>query len=116
MWPRAAVLPTYRDESIQSAIPPEAVTEVALRIRHLIEQCVPVELNPEAVTRPHSKVITPKVIKAAREAGGREHGACVVYCLLVNSRWWRHQALIELWDADLHELRAVACEVIAKQM
>jgi hypothetical protein len=113
---RQRLLPSYRDPSIQSAIPAAAVTKVALRIRHLIEQCVPVELNPELVTRPHSRVITPKVIKAAKEAGGSEHGACVVFCLLINKQWWRHQALVELWDADLHHLRAVACEVIAKQI
>ncbi|KAL2260435.1 hypothetical protein VTK26DRAFT_5548 [Humicola hyalothermophila] len=113
---RQRLLPVYRDPSIQSAIPAPAVTEVALRIRHLIEHCVPVELSPDLVTRPHSKVITPKVIKAAKEAGGREHGACVVFCLLINKQWWHHQALVELWDADLHQLRAIACEVIAKQI
>ncbi|AEO67245.1 uncharacterized protein THITE_2116140 [Thermothielavioides terrestris NRRL 8126] len=113
---RQRLLPRYRDESIQSAIPAQAVTEVALRIRHLIEECVPCELKPELVTSPHSKVITPKVVRAAKEAGGREHGACVVFCLLVNKRWWRHQALLELWDADLHHLRAIACEVIAKKI
>jgi hypothetical protein len=77
---------------------------------------VPCELHPEQITHPHSKVITPKVIKAAKEAGGSDHGACVVFCLLINKRWWKHQALMELWDADLHQLRATACEVIAKQM
>jgi len=82
----------------------------------LIEECVPCELKENHITSPHSKVITPKVIQAAKEAGGREHGACVVFCLLVNKRWWRHQALIELWDADLHYLRAIACEVIAKKI
>ena len=112
----APVLPSYRDDSIQSAIPAQQVTEVALRIRHLIEECVPCELKPDQVTCPHSKVITPKVVQAAREAGGTESGACVVFCLLVNKRWWRHQALIELWDADLHNLRATACEVLAKQI
>ncbi|KAK3898924.1 hypothetical protein C8A05DRAFT_18568 [Staphylotrichum tortipilum] len=111
---RLRLLPSYRDDSIQSAIPAHTVTEVALRIRHLIEECVPCELKPEQVTCPHSKVITPKVIQAAREAGGTENGACVVFCLLINKRWWRHQALIELWDADLHYLRATACEVLAK--
>ncbi|KAK4097689.1 cation channel-like protein [Parathielavia hyrcaniae] len=110
------VLPSYSDDSLQSAIPAKAVTEVALRIRHLIEECVPCELQTDQVTAPHSKVITPKVIKAAREAGGSEHGGCVVFCLLVNKRWWRHQAQIELWDAELHQLRAVACEVVAKTL
>lgn len=101
---------------MESAIPAEAVTEVALRLRHLIEECVPCELAEEQITRPHSKVITKKVIKAAKEAGGQERAACVVYCLLVNKRWWKHQALVELWDAELHSLRALACEVIAKQL
>lgn len=101
---------------MQSAIPAEAVTEVALRLRHLIEECVPCELSEEQITQPHSKVITKKVIKAAKEAGGQDRAACVVYCLLVNKRWWKHQALVELWDAELHLLRALACEVIAKQL
>lgn len=113
---RRRLLPQYHNEPLESAIHPQAVTEVALRLRHLIEECVPCELNPELVTRPHSKVITSKVIKAAKAAGGSENGACVVFCLLVNKKWWKHQSLVELWDADLHNLRATACEVIAKQI
>lgn len=77
---------------------------------------MPCELDEEQITCPHSKVITKKVIQAAKEAGGKEYQACVVFCLLVNKRWWKHQALVELWDADLHNVRAVACEVVAKQM
>jgi hypothetical protein len=111
-----SVLPTYRDDSLESAIPAPDVTKVALRIHHLIEECIPCELEENQVTRPHSKIITKKVVRAAREAGGKEHRACVVFCLLVNKRWFKHQALVELWDADLHHLRAVACEVIAKQL
>lgn len=111
-----SVLPRYHNDNVTSAIAPEKVTEVALRLRHLIEECVPCELDPELVTRPHSKVITTKVIKAAKEAGGKDFAACVVFCLLVNKRWWRHQSFVELWDADLHNLRSTACEVIAKQI
>ncbi|KAI4863804.1 hypothetical protein F4820DRAFT_425896 [Hypoxylon rubiginosum] len=110
------LLPFHRDESIVSAIPAPDVTKIALRLRYLIEQCVPCELEELQVTRPHSKIITPKVIKAAKEAGGLENRACVVYCLLVVKRWFKHQAIVELWDADLHQIRAVACEVIAKQI
>lgn len=101
---------------MQSAIPAEKVTEVALRIRYLIEECIPCELKESHITSPHSKVINAKVLEAAKEAGGREYAACVVFCLLVNTRWWRHQALLELWDAELHYLRATACEVIAKKI
>ncbi|KAL7629826.1 Calcium channel yvc1 [Parahypoxylon ruwenzoriense] len=110
------VLPTHRAESIESAIPAPEVTKVALRLRYLIEQCVPCELEEQQITRAHSGVITPKVVKAAKEAGGQENRACVVYCLLVVKRWFQHQALVELWDAQLHQIRAMSCEVIAKQI
>lgn len=110
------VLPTFHEDSIPSAHPPIEVTKVALRLRFLIENCVPCELEPSLLTQAHSRIITQKVIQAAKEAGGSEYGACVVYCLLVNKRWFKKQAMLELWDADLHNVRAVACEVIAKQL
>ncbi|KAI1646659.1 uncharacterized protein F4817DRAFT_339881 [Daldinia loculata] len=113
---RRRLLPVHRDNSVESAIPAPEVTKVALRLRYLIEQCVPCELEELQITRPHSKIITPKVIKAAKEAGGSENGSCVVFCLLVVKRWFKHQAVVELWDADLHQVRAIACEVIAKQI
>ncbi|KAI1134752.1 hypothetical protein F5Y05DRAFT_397255 [Hypoxylon sp. FL0543] len=113
---RRRLLPVHRDDSLESAIPAHEVTKVALRLRYLIEQCVPCELEEQQVTRPHSRIITPKVIKAATEAGGPENRSCVVFCLLVVKRWFKHQALVELWDASLHQVRAVACEVIAKQI
>lgn len=68
------------------------------------------------ITKANSPVITRKVIQTAKEAGGKEHQACVVFCLLVCYRWFKKQAGLELWDADLHNARAVACEVLAKQM
>ncbi|KAF4507756.1 hypothetical protein G6O67_004219 [Ophiocordyceps sinensis] len=64
--------------------------------------------------RRQSRIITSSVIQAAKDAAGPEHGGCVVYCLLVNQRWFRHEALVELWDSGLHKLRAEACGVIAK--
>lgn len=73
-----SVLPSYANESIVSAIPAPDVTKVALRIRRLVEECVPCELEEAQVTRSHSRIITKAVIKAAKEAGGAEHGACVV--------------------------------------
>lgn len=110
------LLPNYHDEALPSAIPAAEVTKVALRLRYLIEQCVPCELEEDLVTKAHSRVITPQVIKAAKEAGGTEYGACVVYCLLVNKRWFKRQAILEIWDADLHNVRATAAEIIAKHI
>jgi len=110
------VLPTYHEEALPSAIPAPEVTKIALRIRYLIEECVPCELEESSITQSHSRIITPGVVKAAKEAGGQDNGACVVYCLLVNKRWFKKQAMLELWDADLHNIRATACEVIAKHL
>lgn len=110
------VLPSNRHDLVESAIPPAEVTKVALRLKYQIEQVVSCEMEVSKVTRANSPVITRKVIRTAKEAGGEEQRACVVYCLLVCHRWFRRQAMLELWDADLHNVRAVACEVLAKQM
>ncbi len=61
-------------------------------------------------------MITKNVVQTAKEAGGKDYAACVVYCLLVCKRWFSRQAVLELWDADLHQVRAVACEIIAKRI
>ncbi|KAM5354214.1 hypothetical protein ACJ41O_000864 [Fusarium nematophilum] len=111
-----ALLPHHRNQNIESPIPPEEVTKVCLRLRHLIRECIPCELEESQITRSHSNIITKKVIQAAKEAGGQQYRGCVVYALLVNMRWFTREAIIELWDADLHDLRAVACTVIAKQI
>lgn len=111
-----ALLPRFNHDQIRSAIPPPEVTKVCLRLRHLVQECVPCEMEVSRVTTPHSRIITQKVIQAAKEAGGNEIRGCVVYCLLVNQRWFKHEAIAELWDSDLHKLRAEACGVIAKAL
>lgn len=109
-----AVLP--QSETIGSAFPAVEVTKVALRLKYQIEQVIPCELEEWKVTKANSPVITRKVIKTAREAGGKDYKSCVVYCLLVCKRWFKRQASLELWDADLHDVRAMACEVLAKRL
>jgi hypothetical protein len=110
------VLPTRRAELPPSAIPAKAVTLIALRLKHQIEQVIPCELDEARVVRPHSDIITAGVLATAKSAGGEEHRACVIFCLLIVKKWFKKQALLELWDADLHYVRAEACEVIAKQL
>ncbi|KAI9833931.1 MAG: hypothetical protein M1819_003440 [Sarea resinae] len=110
------LLPSSSHDVIPSSIPPAEVTKVALRLRYQIERVVPCELEQSQIEKAHSPIITRSVIQTAREAGGEEYRACVVYGLLVCLRWFKRQALLELWDADLHEGRATACEIIAKQL
>jgi Polycystin cation channel len=108
------VLPTTRGELPPSALPAKEVTKVALRLKYQIEQVIPCELVERKVTKANSPIITKKVIQTAKEAGGKEHAACVVYCLLVCKRWFKRQAMLELWNSEMHDVRAIACEVIAK--
>ena len=110
------VLPTARGELPPPALPAKEVTKVALRLKYQIEEIIPCELEEWKVAKANSPIITRKVIQTAKEAGGKEYAACVVYCLLVCKRWFKRQAMLELWDSDMHDVRAVACEVIAKQI
>jgi hypothetical protein len=110
------VLPAYADDEPQPSQSSKEIAKVALRLKYQIEQVIACEVQESTLTDPNSKVITPAVVETAKRAGGEDYKACVLYCLLVCLRWFKIQASIELWDADLHEMRAVACEVIAKQM
>lgn len=110
------MLPTNAGDLIPSALPAEVVTKIALRLRFQIEKVIPCELEEWKVTKANSPIITKSVIELAKEAGGKEHASCVVYCLLVCRRWFKRQALVELWDADMLNVRATACEVIAKHI
>lgn len=92
------------------------MTKVALKLRHLVESAVPCDLDESEITKPHSSVITAKVVQAAKEAGGSEYRACVVFCLLICKGWFSHQSAAELWDAELHRGREIASEVIASKL
>ena len=122
------MLPYSRDISLPTAIPAKEVTRVALRLKHQLEQVVPCELEEERITAAHSSIITQAVIATAKSAGKTgapgdpssatdpDYSACVVFCLLICKKWFKRQASLELWDADLHEVRATACEVLAKRI
>ncbi|KAF3937285.1 hypothetical protein ABW19_dt0201221 [Dactylella cylindrospora] len=119
--PRRHVLPKrrssrYHMEDIPAGIDAKTVTLVAMRIKYLIEETVPCELDEDLIIKPHSPIITQKVIELTRNAGDHEHRACVIYCLLVCLQWFRWQSLKELYDADLGQLRAVACQMLAKRI
>ena len=108
------VLPSNTNDLIHSAIAPDTVTKTAVRLRYQICAVIPCELEEWKITKANSPVITPKVVRTAKEAGGEGNESCVVYCLLVCNRWFKRQAMLELWDAEMHNARATACEVLAK--
>lgn len=110
------LLPTRHDNLPPPPIDPKEVTKIALRLKHQIEQVIPCEMEEAKITRAHSPIITNAVVKTAKQAGGEQYKACVVYCLLVVKRWFKRQAIAELWDADLHDVRAIAAEIMAKRI
>lgn len=110
------MLPAYAADEPQASDASKEIAKVALRLKYQIEQVVSCEVQDHVLTDPNSRIITDDVVATAKEAGGDEYKACVVYCLLVCLRWFKIQSSVELWDSDLHELRAMACEVIAKRM
>lgn len=111
-----AVLPAYVADETQPSQSSKEIAKVALRLKYQIEQVVSCEVEESILTDPNSRIITDDVVNTAKKAGGEDHAASVVFCLLVCLRWFQIQASNELWDADLHKVRAVACEVIAKRM
>ncbi|RDW86906.1 putative potassium ion channel Yvc1 [Aspergillus mulundensis] len=113
---RHRLLPTHEGDETPTDHPAKEVTRLALRLKYQLEQVIPFELDEETITSANSRIITQDVIKTAIQAGGDDLRACVPFCLLVCLRWFKHQAEKELWDADLHQLRATACDVIAKRI
>ncbi|OAL02994.1 hypothetical protein IQ06DRAFT_245795 [Phaeosphaeriaceae sp. SRC1lsM3a] len=113
-----ALLPTsQRSERLPAPpIDPKEVTKIALRLKHQIEQVIPCELEEEQITKAHSPILTTAVLNTAKAAGGEHNQACVVFCLLVVKKWFQKQSIAELWDADLHDVRAVAAEMMAKRL
>ncbi|KAJ9605414.1 Calcium channel yvc1 [Cladophialophora chaetospira] len=110
------LLPAHTRDVPPSAYPPKEVTKVALRLKYQIEEVIPFEIDEAKVVAANSGIITAKVTQTAKEAGGKDYASCVVYALLVCKRWFKKQANLELWDADLHNVRATACEIIAKRI
>lgn len=92
------------------------MTKIALRLKHQIEQVIPCELEEDQITKAHSPILTPAVLQTAKLAGGDDYQACVVFCLLQVKKWFEKQSLAELWDADLHDVRAMAAEIMAKRL
>lgn len=110
------MLPAYTADEISPALPAKEVTKIALRLKYQIEQVIPYELQQSLITNPNSTVITKNVIRTAKEAGGEEYRACVLFCLLVCQKWFHTEGLHALWDSPLCDCRALACQVIAKKL
>ncbi|KAJ7129408.1 calcium activated cation channel [Mycena epipterygia] len=94
---------------------PVILTKLVKRLRALTLALLPVEVDPESINDPTSRVITPQVIKTYHAAAG-DFVDALPYCLL------RARAEF-MWDADHNPAdygenlgRATACEVLARRI
>ncbi|GMM38627.1 Yvc1 protein [Saccharomycopsis crataegensis] len=113
------------DIGIWSSPSPRQVLRVALNLKYLIDQVIPIQLDLELITNPYSDILTTKVVNLAIEAAGgkgegkvgttsRRYRAVLIYCLLINAKWYRALSLSELHDAELHLSRMTAAAQLAK--
>ncbi|KAJ7490323.1 calcium activated cation channel [Mycena galericulata] len=94
---------------------PATLTKLVKRLRALTLTLLPVEVDPESINDPTSRVITPQVINAYHAAAG-DFVAALPYCLL------RARAEF-MWDANHNPAdygenlgRAAACEMLARRI
>ncbi|KJA29836.1 hypothetical protein HYPSUDRAFT_60682 [Hypholoma sublateritium FD-334 SS-4] len=94
---------------------PDTLTKLIRRLRALTLELLPLEVDPDSLNDPTSRVITPQVISAFRASAGDFQDA-LPYCLL------RARAEF-MWDANHNPAdygenlaRAVACEVLARRI
>ncbi|KAL9713203.1 Calcium channel yvc1 [Leucoagaricus gongylophorus] len=106
---RSEVLPTRGHPA------PDTITKLVKRLRALTLRLLPVEVDPESLTDPTSRVITHKVISAYHAAGGDfEHA--LPYCLLRAREEFMWDANHNPADYEENYGRAVACEVLARKI
>ncbi|KAF9057937.1 calcium activated cation channel [Panaeolus papilionaceus] len=102
--------------SIRSVKPgPDTLTKLVRRLRALTLNLLPVEVDPDSISEPTSRIITPQVVSAFRAAAG-DFAEALPYALL------RARAEF-MWDADHNPAdygenlaRATACEVLARRI
>ncbi|TFK55588.1 hypothetical protein OE88DRAFT_1622056 [Heliocybe sulcata] len=102
--------------SVQSVTPaPDTVTKLVRRLRALTLKLLPVEVDPEVLKEPTSRVITLGVINAYIAAAG-DFVEALPYCLLRARREFMWEANHNPADYGENFGRAVACEVLARKI
>ncbi|KAF5358902.1 hypothetical protein D9758_004822 [Tetrapyrgos nigripes] len=102
--------------SVQSVKPSsDSLTKLVGRLRALTLRLLPVEVAPEDISAPTSRVITPEVISAYTAAAG-DFVEALPYCLLRARAEFLWDAQHNPADYDEDYGRAVACEVLARRI
>ncbi|GLB34039.1 putative calcium activated cation channel [Lyophyllum shimeji] len=94
---------------------PDALTKLIKRLRALTLTLLPVEVDPESIKEPTSRIITPQVISAYRAAAG-DFVEALPYCLLRAKAKFIFDANHNPADYGENRGRAIACEVLARRI
>ncbi|KAH9943256.1 uncharacterized protein BXZ73DRAFT_87627 [Epithele typhae] len=105
--------------SVQSFDPsPDSITMasgLARRVRALTLKLLPIEVSPDSISEPTSRIITSRVINAYIAAAG-DFVEPLPYCLLLARKQFMLDANKYPADYEENEGRAVACEVLARRV
>ncbi|KAJ7786312.1 hypothetical protein B0H16DRAFT_1355621 [Mycena metata] len=94
---------------------PVTLTKLVKRLRSLTLALLPVEVDPDSINDPTSRVITPAVVKAYRAAAG-DFVEALPYCLLRARAEFMYDANHNPADYGENLGRATACEVLARRI
>ncbi|KAJ7068566.1 calcium activated cation channel [Mycena amicta] len=94
---------------------PATLTKLVKRLRALTLTLLPVEVDPDKINEPTSRVITPGVIKAYYAAAG-DFVEALPYCLLRAHAEFMYDANHNPADYGENLGRATACEVLARRI
>ncbi|KAE8234315.1 hypothetical protein CF326_g638 [Tilletia indica] len=93
-------------------VSPKTISALIRRLRALVVNLIPAEVDLETVTGTEG-ILNAPVVRAFDLAGG-DFGDAVPYCLIESYHEFLKDA--ERADYDLNHLRAVACEILARRI
>ncbi|PFH51286.1 hypothetical protein AMATHDRAFT_3139 [Amanita thiersii Skay4041] len=94
---------------------PDTLTMLIKRLRALTLQLLPVEVEPDSLSNPTSRIITPQVISAYQKAAG-DFEEALPYALLRARAQFMRDANNNPADYGENLGRAIACEVLARRI
>ncbi|KAI0638379.1 hypothetical protein C8Q77DRAFT_1154034 [Trametes polyzona] len=94
---------------------PDTITSLVRRVKTMTLKLLPVEVPPDSISDPTSRIITPQVINAYIDAAG-DFLEALPYCLLRARKEFIWEANHNPADFGENECRATACEVLARRV
>ncbi|SCW02048.1 LAFE_0E13014g1_1 [Lachancea fermentati] len=101
---------------------PRQILRIALNLKFLIDEIVPIIYTEEQITCDHSRILNSRVLKLARQACGgesdrkssRKYQSVMIFCLLKVCSWYWDLAACELHNAEIYLLRATTAQQLCK--